>query len=352
MTGKFAKIFLMIISLPLFLLLAEIILTIIPIDTFFENRFFLVNRALDYPELFKKDKELFWRFRPSQSVSSKFFKNKEYHINDYGLRGDEIKPDTGQIRIIGLGNSCTFGWGIGYDTTYLQQLSRLLATNAEMPSCEIINAGIPGYSSFQGRRFFFSDLADLNPDIVLMMFGWNDQWAAADNIPDDMQKMPPQIIIDIQNSLSRLKLYRLIKKIILSVIEEPLDNKLNRENPVYRVNETEFFENLETIAVHCLKNNIVPIVLTSPIPSLDKYYPPGSKSMMHNYHEYYNHQARNLTRNSPIQLIDLARIFDNYDNLFDDARTDPIHFNVLGHKVAGEAIYDYLKENREEIFNQ
>jgi len=352
MNTKLVKILILIFAFPVFLLLTEIILTIIPIDTFFENRFFLVNRALDYPELFKKDKELFWRFRPSQTVSSKFFKNKEYRINDIGLRGDEIAEDTGQIRIVGMGNSCTFGWGVNDENIYLQELAKLIENNSELGDCEIINAGIPGYSSFQGRRFFFSDVVGMNPDIVLLMFGWNDLWAAAANIPDHSQKMPSQTIIDIQNALSNLKLYRLTKKIILTAIEEPLDNKLNRDNPIYRVDEIEFFENLEVVAQYCLKHNIVPIIMTPPIPALDKYYPPGSKSMMHQYHEYYNNQSRMMTRNSPIGLVDLALIFNDYDDLYDDAINDPIHFNSRGHQIAGEAIYKYVIENYPEIFDR
>jgi lysophospholipase L1-like esterase len=325
--------------------LTEIIFTVIPVNTYFENRFFLVNRSLDYPEVFKKDHDLFWRFRPAQTITSRFFDGKTYHINSLGLRGPEIPPKSDKIRVVLLGNSCTFGWGMPDSSTYAVILEKLINGDPSMPKVEIINAGIPGYSTFQGKKFFASDIIKLKPDIVMTMFAWNDQWAAADNIPDDEQKLPPQWALDIQNLFSRLKIYRLAKKLILSSTEKSLDAKLDRANPVYRVSFDDFYNNLNMIVNYARVNGIRPILLTSPIPALDKYYPPDSRSPMHQYHERYNERTRRLAADSKTELIDIARDFDNYDNLYDDAPKDPIHFNAAGHRTAAELIYNYLKSN-------
>lgn len=335
----------MLVSIPAFLFVSELILTLIPINTRFENRFFLVNRALDYLEVFKKDKNLFWRFRPSQTVSSRFFENKTYHINSLGLRGDEIDLQTDKIRIAALGNSCTFGWGIDDSGIYINQLKKLIDSDSDLPQVEVINAGIPGYSSWQGRRLFQSDILPLKPRVVLIMFAWNDQWAAADNIPDCEQKMPPQFIIDLQNLFSRLKIYRLIKKLALSAVEQPLRTKLIKENPVYRVSETDLNNNLTAIIQACRIKGLTPILLTSPIPSLTGYYPPGSRSLMHTYHECYIRQTRLVASSTETFMVDLAAEFDKYDDLFDDAAYDPIHFNARGHRVAAETIYGFIKKN-------
>ena len=66
---------------------------------------------------------------------------------------------------------------------------------------------------------------------------------------------------------------------------------------------------------------------------------------MHQYHEDYNYQIRLLARNYKAPLVDLAADFDQYDDLFDDAPRDPIHFNRRGHEVAAEAIYHFLETN-------
>jgi len=326
------------------MLFSEVILTIIPINTFFENRFFIVNRALDYPEVFKKDPNLFWRLRPSQEISSRFFEGETISVNSHGLRNREIAPKSDKIRIVALGNSCTFGWGMKENQTYARQLEKLINADVSLPNVEIINAGIPGYSSLQGQRFFISDIINLQPDIIMLMFGWNDQWAAAENITDRNQQMPSQFIIDLQNTLSRLKIYRLMRKIVLWTTEKPLEETLHKDEPItYRVSVNEFYQNEAVICDTAKNQNIRVLLLTSPIPALEKYYPPGRKSPMHDYHEAYNMQSRLLATNTKTPLVDLARIFDEYDDLFDNATIDPIHFNSKGHRVAATAIYEYLK---------
>src|SRR3989304_2215278 len=81
---RYWKTLLFFLSVPALILIIEILFAIIPFDTFFENRFFLVNRSLDYPEVFQRDLEIFWRFRPSLNISSQFFEEKRYRINSYG----------------------------------------------------------------------------------------------------------------------------------------------------------------------------------------------------------------------------------------------------------------------------
>jgi lysophospholipase L1-like esterase len=339
---KMARLLALLLSIPVFIILSEIIFAVIPVDAFFQNRFFLVNRALDYPDVFLKDHYLFWRMRPDHTIRSRFFEGKQYHINKCGLRGRDIPAGSDCVRIVALGNSCTFGWGMPDDETFVRQLETMIDDDRTLPRAEVINAGIPGYSSFQGRRFFVSDITALHPDVVLIMFGWNDQWAAADNIPDKDQRMPPRLIIAIQNTLARLETYRIVKKLLLSAIEKPLESKLIKEAPVYRVSTTDFYDNLNVIVQACKREGIVPILLTSPIPSLEKYYPAGRRSPMHKAHNAYNNQTRLLARNTKTGLVDIAREFDRYDDLYDNAAQDPIHFNAKGHRVVARAIYNHL----------
>jgi lysophospholipase L1-like esterase len=324
----------------LFLAATELFVRLLHVDTYFQNRFFVLNRALDYPDVFKKDRDLFWRFRPDQVVTSKFFEGKTYRINSLGLRGDEINPIKTKKRIIALGNSCTFGWRVSDQETYAKLLEALL--NGEY---EVINAGIPGYTSLQGKRFFEKELVDLQPDIVLILFAWNDHWAAANQIADKDQQFPPQIIITCQNILSQFHFYRLLKKLLLSEVEKPPDSLFDRQAPVYRVGLDDFKENLKQICRMARSVGATPILLTSSIPSLTTYYPPGSRSPMHRYHEKYNQVIRDLSTSENIDLVDLAREFDRYNDLYDDAPNDPIHFNARGHSIAAELIAKYIHEN-------
>lgn len=325
----------------IFLAVVELAVRTFGVDTFFQNRFFVLNRALDYPDVFQKDRDLFWRLRPDQVVTSKFFEGKTYRINSLGLRGREVSKVKTKRRILALGNSCTFGWGVSYEETYVKRLEVFLDG-----AYDVINGAIPGYSSFQGRRFFERGLVQLQPDILLILFVWNDHWAAASQIADKDQQFPPQAIIACQNLLSRFHSYRLLKKLLLSGIEQEPDSLFDRKAPIYRVGLEDFRKNLRDICRLARSKGTTPILLTSPIPPLATYYPPGARSPMHRFHERYNQVIRELSVSDSVDLVDLAREFAHYADLYDKALNDPIHFNAKGHRLAAELLAEHIRENR------
>ncbi len=328
-----------VLSIVAFVSIAEILVRLTGADTTFMNRFFVLNRALDYPDVFEKDRRLFWRLRPDQTVTSRFFEGRTYHINSLGLRGEEIVDIKRRPRILALGNSCTFGWGVTDEETYVAQLESLLGG-----AYQVINGGIPGYSSFQGKRFFEHELASLRPDVVLICYAWNDHWAAANQIADKDQEFPPGAVIALQNLLSRFQSYRLLKKVLLATVESDPDSLFDRSRPVYRVGAEDFGQNLRAICRQAALRQAVPVLLTSPIASVHIYYPAGSRSPMHRFHERYNELIREVARAEGVGLVDLALEFDHYNDLYDDARRDPIHFNAKGHRVVAQAIALFLGE--------
>jgi lysophospholipase L1-like esterase len=100
-------------------------------------------------------------------------------ISSIGTRGPEPlqpKPE-GVIRVLCLGDSGTFGWGVGDEETYPAQLESFLNAWAEKPAgfrFEVINAGVNGYSTFQSVQHYRVLEPLLNPDIVTLSTGRND----------------------------------------------------------------------------------------------------------------------------------------------------------------------------------
>jgi len=331
--SRVKKVIFAILVFVLFVAISELILGVSGFDSYVQNRFFVVNRALDYPEVFLRDKMLFWKLKPNQTVKSKFFQGHSYRINSAGLRDNEISKEKNKPRIIALGNSCTFGWGVESDLIYASRLEQIFEYHYE-----IINAGVPGYSSFQGQVFFESELLNLNPDYVLILFGWNDHWAAANGISDTDQQLPSEFIINIQNIFSNFHLYRVIKKALLSSIESDIDSLFDREDLIYRVSVTDFELNIKSICRAAQNNHAVPVLITAPIPSLENYYPPGSRSGLHRFHKLYNQTIRKIAKQDSVLLVDAALEFDKHSNLYDDASLDPIHFNTKGHEILAQLI--------------
>jgi lysophospholipase L1-like esterase len=74
-------------------------------------------------------------------------------------------------RIVFLGDSNTFGFGVLAEESFVQVTERLL------PGVHAINLGVSGYSSYQGRLVIERDLATLRPDAVVLSFNFNDRAA-------------------------------------------------------------------------------------------------------------------------------------------------------------------------------
>lgn len=98
-------------------------------------------------------------------------------INSLGLRGDEISfhkpPHT--IRIVAVGDSITFGYGIPVEDTYAKILERRL--NESVPGgtrYEVLNGGTLGGSLGDYLHFLNQKAAELQPDIVLIGLCLND----------------------------------------------------------------------------------------------------------------------------------------------------------------------------------
>jgi len=111
------------------------------------------------------DPLLFWRLRPGSTIQRDM-------INSLGLRGPEVTDKTAdEFRVLSLGESTTFGWKVPYELCYSAQLETRLRAHG---NARIINAGLPGYSVFQGRVFLEHRGLALSPDAVLLYFGVND----------------------------------------------------------------------------------------------------------------------------------------------------------------------------------
>ena len=98
-------------------------------------------------------------------------------INSLGLRGDEVvipKP-AGTFRILGVGDSVTFGHGVRAEETFLKVLEqRLNESLAGKVHYEALNAASPGGGLADYDRFLRNKSAILQPDMVIVGLALND----------------------------------------------------------------------------------------------------------------------------------------------------------------------------------
>jgi lysophospholipase L1-like esterase len=103
------------------------------------------------------------------------------HHNTLGYRGREVSRDKPPdvIRILCLGGSSTYGVTASSDTTtWPARLQRYLGEALSSRSFEVVNGGVPGYTSFESMIDLAIRGVELRPDIVIIYHGFNDLRAA------------------------------------------------------------------------------------------------------------------------------------------------------------------------------
>jgi lysophospholipase L1-like esterase len=87
------------------------------------------------------------------------------------------------VRILAVGDSSTFGYGVQTDETYTAVLERVLSKRFPGRAVEVINAGTPGWSSGNGAAFLAREGLAWKPDAVLIHFGYNEQLGSGPGAP-------------------------------------------------------------------------------------------------------------------------------------------------------------------------
>lgn len=122
------------------------------------------------------DPDLGWRGRPDLRciLNEKLF---TIHItqNSRGFRDSEraFSSMKGTRRILCLGDSFTWGWGVDQNEVYTALLQEMLVAQKET-NHEIINAGVGGYSTDQSLQYLKKEGVKYSPEIVIYQVAKND----------------------------------------------------------------------------------------------------------------------------------------------------------------------------------
>ncbi|MCY3572829.1 MAG: SGNH/GDSL hydrolase family protein [Chloroflexi bacterium] len=115
-------------------------------------------------------------YRPLPFVNYGLTPNRD-DVNSLGYRGPEItqpKP-ADRFRIVALGGSTTYGGYLaGYESAWPHKLERLLVDDYGYSQVEVVNAGVPAYSSYETAVNFLLRVQDLGPDMIIMYHATND----------------------------------------------------------------------------------------------------------------------------------------------------------------------------------
>lgn len=141
-------------------------------------------RVLGLPEmnrLMRFDRDRFWALRENLSGERIVGRIRDWAIDfrvstdERGMRrnGEGAAGGGDALTILAAGNSCTFGVGVEDGETWPARLEKILREERGVRA-RVRNAGVPGYTAFQGLRLLQGGALDPPPDLVIACFGFND----------------------------------------------------------------------------------------------------------------------------------------------------------------------------------
>lgn len=228
-------------------------------------------RSAGWPQITEafEHNEPYWISDPN--LSNKAYSHKEERVsfqvstNADGLRTAGAVPEKASdvFRVMTLGCSTTFGWGVADAETYPAQLQNLLH-DAGYSKVEVINGGQPGYTSFQGRWLWEETLNKYDADVVLLGFVVQDARKAAYSdksqavLQGDNRFMKDHVLY---NSRVYLALRDLIGSVQVQAKERPQGGK----GGAYRVPPEDYVDNLRTLAGVVQDQGAEPVLFGFPL---------------------------------------------------------------------------------------
>jgi lysophospholipase L1-like esterase len=216
------------------------------------------------PRLFEFDPLLFWRLKAD--VPPMIWNQTLVSTNARGLRHPRpIGPKAaGVFRVVCLGDSVTFGFRVPLalddetahasdDRPYPRLLETLL-TRPDRP-VEVIAMAVPGYSSHQGRAWAERDLRGLEPDLVIVCFGWNDVSAMPRPDVDAMKTGWLHVAARAFTARSQAALH------VLQALRRPHAAADQRSKPVPRVSQDGYVANIRAIVAAASRTSAPTLVL-------------------------------------------------------------------------------------------
>jgi lysophospholipase L1-like esterase len=312
-----------------------------------------------------------WELVPNASQAS--YIGAPVTINSLGLRDRELErpkpPRT--VRIVGVGDSVTFGYGVRLDETFLKILERRLNDAAPNGTrYEVVNAGIEATGLDYYYGFVQSAAPAIEPDLVLVNLALNDiaEYAPpSPRVASQPSRLTPAGVIRRVNDffLYNSQLYQSSYLSLKSVLYWAGVLDINR------VHDYDFLS-LETPSAKqarawestlALLDRLVTLTRERGYPVVLSVFPMEvqlSDERLEFYHRKFRtalgpealtgepqQRLREFGARHDVPVVDLLPAFRAAGSqetfLRNGAITyDPVHPSVAGHRVAADALYDAL----------
>lgn len=311
---------------------------------------FLGPEVENTPQI-QRDRRLFWRLRPGASDVGVPGGSV---TNSAGFRGPLVpRPRTaGVSRVVVMGDSITYGVGVPFEKTYAGLTGSTLAYRLGQ-GVEMVDAGCPGYSSYQGLHLLESEIVPLAPDAVALMFGsWNDFTPAIggdDEAKGSHYRLPAwtdSVLAAVGNSRLFMVMAhahdlvaggRRDPRFGLRTTDEYLKGfSLGRPPEGERVPPEKFRANLESMVRLLRAHRIEPVLITPPLSAKSQREYPVYRAYRDTVHE--------VARVEGVPLVPAAEHLDGWEGRGESVFADWVHPNERGHDIVAALLTPVLMD--------
>jgi lysophospholipase L1-like esterase len=287
--------------------------------------------------IYEPDPVLYWKPAPNQDCYTKIG-HLPVHINSLGTRGPEFTPDkpANTLRILSLGDSRTFGWGLRQSETYSDRLRQLLQANGgHSRKVEVINAGVNAWSYAQMLAYFRHTGLGFHPDIVIL--GEANLWTQFTD------RNSPQFVrqflwrVRLKNFLRRFAIYHYVVEVKLKSVYEryrtrfiPVDPSQDTlfEQEQQKDPDALFRAEIQDLCELALTNRVKPVLLYLPI--VDELQSTNTGRTLN--------IKRQVAATLHVPLVDLTgALRPGLKALYLEG--DPVHLNARGNEIVAEHLF-------------
>src|SRR5262249_44187890 len=137
-----------------------------------------------------------------------------------------------------LGDSCTYGSGVLIGDSYPNRLEARLNFARQKRVNEVLNAGCPGYTLYQGVTYLEREGLALKPDLVTIAFGFNDRNTWGSSSDSEFARSHNTVLARMGRLLDRFAVVRAMRSGLASLEKPPAEGPI--EGTALRVPPDEF----------------------------------------------------------------------------------------------------------------
>ncbi|HSS20151.1 MAG TPA: SGNH/GDSL hydrolase family protein [Pyrinomonadaceae bacterium] len=304
--------------------------------------------------IFEGDPLLLWRLKPN--LDNVYWDYTVVSTNSDHLR--VVNPSqsvqgkrAGTIRILCLGDSVTFGYRVppvwpdklnDYDREWLpypRLLEKQLSTANPGRKVEVITMAVPGYTSHQGLAWLSRDIDWLQPDLLIVSFGWND--TSFSDVPDREAIKTNRMAVAVRWLIDHSQAFAHATHWLRNreLKNQPAGTGV-RQPPVARVSQEEYLQNMIAIEELTRMHGAQVIVIGAPYRDTSPSAPEGPSMLR------YRQALSAAMSQAGVPYLEILELTEAAYPANEGWFGERIHPNHMGHRLMTSELLKLIAAKR------